>query len=1009
MPLSPWTRSWFWIVLATLAANWGLLVAADRARVEWDDAQQQREQTLELIDALNLETELLAQLAQSIVQSGSGRQQRLYEDILAVRDGSAAPPVAHDLALYWRAQALGQAPVNPPSHLPRRALLDRMRALQFSEDELAASRVALILAQRLQLRERAAFDAARGQPPQPPNVELAMRLLQSPEHEQDRAKLARALDQLVTMARARSENRLVAARQRVERYLDGALALQLAALILASLGALAPRRPGQGPSESIPVEPPPAEPSPRNPPEPAPAQSRLLAALSHDIRTPVNSLMGMLQLTQQTALNAEQRDYLTKAQAAARLLLGQINDLHDYAKLDAGRLRIDREPLILESVVSQVIELVRAAHTLQPGTPRMPVELMVEWSDARLLAERGQLLGDPLRLQQIMVHLLSNALKYTPSGQVLLRLDSEAGAVPAEGLELRVSVHDTGIGMSPERLAALFSEDPLAGPGLSGGSGLGMALTRRLVTLMGGRLEAFSHLGLGSRFEISLPMQRSAQAQAAPRCPDELQSARVLVTEERPETRKLLLSVLATLGIGRHGELLDAESAAQALERLRSASAAGRPVDWLLLDWLLPDARGPELLAELRREHPQLRVVVISSFGHEELRRQARGLGACDFLVKPVQPADIRRAMFESGITSPVTPAEQSLTGLRALLVEDHAVNREIAQRLLGSRGARVELACNGQEALDHLVAQGPDAYDVVLMDLEMPVLDGLEATRRLRAMPGFERLPVLAMTAHVLPGERERCLAAGMQGHIAKPLDLPLLVRELQGLRRTSADVDPPRPGLAGPPSERWPRIPGIDHVRGLVFFDQQLPLYRRSLAAFAEQYDGGLETWANWITQGSWPELRRAAHTLQGLAATMGAQGLHDEVLQLELAAARQDDARARSLLPDVAHALARLVADIHTALDSLPGWMTVPSAPQRAPSASPGSSDDQALLERLSQWLHQSDSQALACWQEHQRRFMRLMPLEAWQQMDRALKAVDFDAALRTLQASVRRTDP
>jgi signal transduction histidine kinase/CheY-like chemotaxis protein/HPt (histidine-containing phosphotransfer) domain-containing protein len=741
--------------------------------------------------------------------------------------------------------------------------------------------------------------------------------------------------------------------------LDAALAITALLLPLPALGLAALRRqaPAAEPTETV------RAPAPPPPQAAAEVKARFIAQISHEIRTPMNAIMGMTQLTLQTALSPEQRKLLTTADAASRTLLSLVNDVLDVSRIEAGLMVIESQPLRLEDVVAQAVELVRPLHAT-PG-----VSLICEWDTPSLLGTRGQLRGDALRLQQVLVNLLSNALKYTPAGLVTLRLtaaDPDAqGRVP-----LTLTVQDTGVGMSAEQIDALsraFADGEAAVPRRLGGTGLGLAITRRLVELMGGRLAVHSDAGSGTRFDIHLALPLDTAALPAP----PLRPCRLLLADTAAASRAATRALLGHLGLG--DSLGVAADVTAALTLLAERREAGQSFDWLLLSSDLPGPgpTGADLLARLRRDHPALRIAVLARPGTDETAAQARAFGARALCPQPLLPGDLRRLLASTDKPVAAAPDGQSLSALQVLLVEDHPVNQEIALRLLGSRGARVELAANGQEALDKLIAAGPDAFDLVLMDLQMPVLDGLAATRRLRELPGFETLPVLAMTAHALPDERARCLTAGMQGHIAKPLDVTRLVRELQRYRRSAA-----------------PAV--LDSAAGLRHFDGQVELYRRTLHGFVQQYAPGVPAWTAWLQAGDWPELRRAAHTLQGLAATLGARPLHRIALALERSAAAGDATLSGEQLRDVEAAL-------HTLLQQVQAFLALPAAGGSGAPSAPGD------LTELEQLLAQSDARALDWWAAH--RADSGLPPGAADELARALQVLDFDAALLAVRGGVR----
>ncbi|MBK1689458.1 response regulator [Rubrivivax gelatinosus] len=1031
-------------LLVNVLVFWGLVFPAQEAMRR---AIDERELALGFVQQIENENTLLAELVQGFTartdRQGDLRYINTYYEILDVRAGRSPAPEGADPMLYWRERMRVQAPVAPRSGASG-PMLERMTRLGFAPDELAAAGRVLAAAQYMQELEKVAMAATQGlfdtttgdfTDDGRPDLHFAFDLVRSREYEDRRLMLTEAVGELRGQVRARTDAAIGAAREKLATGIQVAVGVNAALALLfygvlsvqrrrvlepiRMLSAVAGRiaegdydartpRHARGVDELVRLGAAldamanrfQADIAAREQTgrelklardeanEATEAKSRFVRNMSHEMRTPMNTIvLGLTHLSLQTDLSAEQRDFVDKAQAASRMMLALINDVLDFSKIEAGRMVIESARFSVEEVVAQAIELVR-----QPAQHK-EIELLCDWADPTLLAERGTLRGDALRLQQILANLLSNAVKFTPRGQVRLTLDSVPRADEST-VELQLRVEDTGIGMTAEQVQGLFREFVQADVSTTrhfGGTGLGLAITRRLVELMGGTIEVRSEPGVGSRFEVRVTLPRERAAQARPPTP-EAAASRVLVVDDQQDTRLVMLGQLHTLGVGSSGRLAAARDATQAVALAEDAARAGRPFDRVLLDWMLPDADGAAVLQRLRELNPAARICIVSAYGTDEIRQQARALGADGFIAKPVLPEDLRRLFRPAERTPAPAPPSAGLAGLRVLLVEDHALNQELAASLLRRRGAEVVIADNGLVALETLAARGPEAFDVVLMDVQMPVLDGLEATRRLRREARFDTLPVLAMTAHALDEERRRCLAAGMQGHIAKPLDVAALEAALAPLR-PAAGVPPPAP----PATAALPPLPSLDTGRALRQFDGNVALYRRTLLAFAAEYGDGLAAWAAWLDAPDWTALRRAAHTLQGLAGTIGAVALREHALALEQAAAKQEAAAARAALLPLGDTLGRVITEIDAALAAPPPWMAgVPSTPPPGPAVTPAQA-----LHRLHELLEADDSDAIDWFQQQRPALQAALAAPAMRHLTQAMSALDFDAALAALR--------
>ncbi|PZE11103.1 two-component system sensor histidine kinase/response regulator [Pseudomonas sp. 57B-090624] len=598
------------------------------------------------------------------------------------------------------------------------------------------------------------------------------------------------------------------------------------------------------------------------------AKSFFLANMSHEIRTPMNAVLGMLQLVQGTALNERQLDYVLKAQTAARSLLGLLNDILDYSKIEAGKLQLDPHDFELEALMRDL------AVVLAGNQGDKDVEVMFDL-DARV---PQRLIGDSFRLQQVLINLAGNALKFTSVGQVVVGfhlLDlSEHSAL------LRVSVSDTGIGISPEQMERIFDGFTQAEASTSrrfGGTGLGLVICKRLVELMGARLQVESQPGQGSRFwfDVTLDLAEPGALRAA--CPGVDAPLRLLVVDDNPVAGEVLLRTLLSLG-------WQAEYAATgeaAVNQVREAAQRQEPFDLVLMDWRMPGLDGlaaSEAIQAMAGELRVPRILMITAHGSEVLadRSQQGGAPFAGFLTKPVTPMQLASAVqralgqVEAPVAAALDGARRRLAGLRLLVVEDNALNRQVASELLAGEGAEVRLAEGGLEGVQAVLGS-LKTFDAVLMDVQMPDIDGLEATRRIRADGRYPTLPIIAMTANAAAQDRQSCLDAGMDDHVGKPIDIHQLVATL--LRWTQ-----PGAVIREAPPQAEPEQASVVEPRAAILarFGGNQNLLMTVLASFATEMQKQMQHLRESVASGDLRAVVGVLHGLKGSSGTMGASAL-------------------------------------------------------------------------------------------------------------------------------------
>jgi two-component system sensor histidine kinase/response regulator len=733
-------------------------------------------------------------------------------------------------------------------------------------------------------------------------------------------------------------------------------------------------------------------------------KSMFLANMSHEIRTPMNAIIGLSHLALKTTLNAKQRDYISKVHNAGTSLLAVINDILDFSKIEAGKLDVETTEFRLDDVVSSVTTV-----TGQKATDK-GLEFL-----AHVAPDIPQfLIGDPHRLGQILTNLVNNSVKFTERGEIVVSaaLLQQTG----EKCQLKFSVKDTGIGMTKEQAAKLFQPFTQADMSTTrkyGGTGLGLTVSRRLVELMGGQIWLDSEPGVGTTFTFTVWLGIGQQKGSGRVVPDRLATLRALIVDDNAAAREIIDDLLK--GIVSRTDAV--ASGPEAIAAVKQADG-DMPYDVVFMDWRMPGMDGLQAARAIKSDasvkHPPA-IVMVTAFGREEVRDEAERLHLDGFLVKPVTTSMMVDALVsafadaddQAAAVASATAEGVSLAGLRVLLVEDNDINQQIATELLEGVGAKVDVANNGREAVDKLFGGPiPPPYEVVLMDLQMPLMDGHQATAKIRSDPRFKELPIYAMTAHATMEERDLCLANGMRGHISKPIDPAHLFDTLNKVSRrvpemAGGKIAPTEAAVAVPAD--FPAIEGLDSANGLHRVGGNNKLYVKLLRQFASEQADAVEQIRAALTTHDTESATRLAHTLKGVAGNLGAGPVQ------AAAAAVEKLLRDGSPADEIDSALGKVTAVLDPLLVRIRGTLAVEaSAAATAPAVAPA--QIRAAAAHLSKLFADFDTSAVTFTEENQDSLRPAFDAVTWEQFVRQVQGFAFaeaqmllDQALANLPAS------